>query len=182
MSLDARACAGTVERTAERPREPGASCGRKSAGPRRRAAQATAAWLQGRSSLGRRTGRATPVPGSRTGGDRASSFVDLSDRRERLGQTTLLEAIAACRAIRPPRRQMALLCLLDELLRDGRSQAPIATHSPILMSHPGCDPLWIDGDGIDRRPLADIPPWRDMNRFMRYPGQALSRLLDDEQS
>jgi predicted ATPase len=80
-----------------------------------------------------------------------------------------------------PRRQMALLCLLDELHRDGRSQALVATHSPILMSHPGCDLLWIDEDGINRRPLVDIPHWRDMNRFMRYPDQALSRLLDDEQ-
>ena len=35
-----------------------------------------------------------------------------------------------------PQRQMALLCLLDEIHRDGRSQALIATHSPILMSHP----------------------------------------------
>ena len=77
-----------------------------------------------------------------------------------------------------PQRQMAVLCLLDELHRDGRSQALVATHSPILMSHPGCDLLWIDEDGITRRPLADIPHWRDMNRFMRDPNTALSRLLD----
>ncbi len=77
-----------------------------------------------------------------------------------------------------PQRQMALLCLLHELHRDGRSQALVATHSPILMSHPGCDLLWIDEDGINRRPLADIPHWRDMNRFMRDPDTALHRLLD----
>ena len=77
-----------------------------------------------------------------------------------------------------PQRQMALLCLLDSLHRDGRSQAVVATHSPILMSHPGCDRLWIDEDGINRRALADIPHWRDMNRFMRDPETALQRLLD----
>jgi predicted ATPase len=77
-----------------------------------------------------------------------------------------------------PQRQMALLCLLDELHRDGWSQALVATHSPILMSHPGCDRLWIDQDGINRRSLADIPHWRDMNRFMRDPDMALRRLLD----
>jgi predicted ATPase len=77
-----------------------------------------------------------------------------------------------------PQRQMALLCLLDELRRDGRSQAIVATHSPILMSHPGCDLLWIDQDGITRRSLTDIPHWRDMNRFMRDPDAALHRLLD----
>ena len=77
-----------------------------------------------------------------------------------------------------PQRQMALLCLLDELHRDGRSQALVATHSPILMSHPGSDLLWIDEDGITRRALEDIPHWRDMRRFMRDPEAALRRLLD----
>jgi predicted ATPase len=77
-----------------------------------------------------------------------------------------------------PQRQMALLCLLHELHRDGRSQALVATHSPILMSHPGSDLLWIDEDGISRRPLTDIPHWRDINRFMRDPDTALHRLLD----
>ena len=77
-----------------------------------------------------------------------------------------------------PQRQMALLCLLDEVHRDGRSQALVATHSPILMSHPGSDRLWIDEDGITRRSLVDIPHWRDMNRFMRDSDAALHRLLD----
>jgi predicted ATPase len=77
-----------------------------------------------------------------------------------------------------PQRQMALLCLLHDLHRDGRSQALVATHSPILMSHPACDLLWIDEDGITRRPLVDIPHWREMNRFMRDPDTALHRLLD----
>jgi predicted ATPase len=77
-----------------------------------------------------------------------------------------------------PQRQMALLCLLHDLHRDGRSQALVATHSPILMSHPESDRLWIDEDGINHRSLADIPHWRDMNRFMRDPDTALHRLLD----
>ncbi len=77
-----------------------------------------------------------------------------------------------------PQRQMALLCLLDEVHRDGRSQAVVATHSPILMSHPGADLLWIDADGIDRRPLDEMPHWRDMRRFMRDPEGALRRLLE----
>jgi len=77
-----------------------------------------------------------------------------------------------------PQRQMALLCLLDGLRRDGRSQALVATHSPILMSCPGSDLLWIDEHGITRRTLDDIPHWRDMQRFMRDPEAALRRLLD----
>jgi len=77
-----------------------------------------------------------------------------------------------------PQRQMALLCLLDELHRDGRSQALVATHSPILMSCPGSDLLWIDEYGITRRALDEIPHWRDMRRFMADPDAALRRLLD----
>jgi len=76
-----------------------------------------------------------------------------------------------------PQRQMALLRLLDELFRDGRSQALVATHSPILMSHPGCDLLWIDGTGVARRPLPEIQHWRDMRRFMANPQVELDRLL-----
>jgi len=77
-----------------------------------------------------------------------------------------------------PHRQMALLCLLDALHGDGRSQALVATHSPILMSHPGCDRLWIDNTGITRRALADIQHWRDMQHFMARPDDALDRLLN----
>lgn len=77
-----------------------------------------------------------------------------------------------------PQRQMALLVLLDAIVRDGRSQAVVATHSPMLMSHPGADCLWVDEDGIDRRPLDEIEHWRTMRRFMRDPAAALARLLE----
>ena len=77
-----------------------------------------------------------------------------------------------------PARQMALLCLLDELHRDGRSQALVATHSPILMAHPGADLLWIDEDGITRQALAEVEHWRHMRRFMADPALAVKRLLE----
>lgn len=76
-----------------------------------------------------------------------------------------------------PQRQMSLLCLLDDLHQDGRSQALVATHAPLLMCHPGADILWIDEDGINRRDLVDVPHWRDMRRFMRDPDEAVKRLL-----
>jgi predicted ATPase len=40
-----------------------------------------------------------------------------------------------------PQRRMALLCLLHDLHNDGRSQALVATDSPILMSQPAEDHL-----------------------------------------
>ena len=77
-----------------------------------------------------------------------------------------------------PQRQMALLVLLDGIVRDGRSQAIVATHSPMLMAHPAADCLWLDEDGIDRRPLDQVDHWRTMHRFMRDPAAALKRLLE----
>jgi predicted ATPase len=79
-----------------------------------------------------------------------------------------------------PRRQMALLCLLDNIHSDGRSQALVATHSPIVMSHPGADILWLGEDGIECRALEEVDHWRDMRRFMRDPETSVRRLLSDE--
>jgi predicted ATPase len=79
-----------------------------------------------------------------------------------------------------PQRQMALLCLLDNIHCDGRSQALVSTHSPILMSHPGADILWLGDGGIERRLLEEVEHWRDMRRFMRDPEGYLRRLLSDE--
>jgi predicted ATPase len=76
-----------------------------------------------------------------------------------------------------PARQMALLCQLDELHRDGRSQAIIATHSPILMSHPGAEILWLDNNGIGVRELDEVPHWKDMKVFMRNSEGYLAKLL-----
>ena len=53
----------------------------------------------------------------------------------------------------------------------------MVTHSPILMSHPSCDRLWIDSTGISRRNLQELPHWRDMQRFMADPAAALLGLL-----
>lgn len=68
-----------------------------------------------------------------------------------------------------PDRQIALLLVLDEIARDGRSQALVATHSPILMSHPSSDILWIDETGIEGRDLDEVPHWTTSRRFMRDP-------------
>src|ERR1700722_7210328 len=56
-------------------------------------------------------------------------------------------------------------------------QPAIRAAAEHLMSHPECDLLWVDEDGINRRPLVDIPHWPGMNRFMRDPETALGRLL-----
>jgi len=47
------------------------------------------------------------------------------------------------------------------------------------MSHPGCDRLWIDGSGIRRRALSDIPHWRNIRRFVANPDDTLEGLLNE---
>ena len=78
---------------------------------------------------------------------------------------------------RSQQRQVALLCLLDDLHQDGRARAPVATHPPVPLAHPGADLLWIGGNGSTRRPLADIPHCCDMRRFMTDPAAAPERML-----
>jgi predicted ATPase len=79
-----------------------------------------------------------------------------------------------------PRRQMALLRILDEIVKDGRSQAIVATHSPLLMCHPNAEILWIDEYGINKKELADVEHWRDMSRWMKDTDGSLDRLLGDD--
>lgn len=78
-----------------------------------------------------------------------------------------------------PERQMTMLCMLDEIDRDGRSQVVMASHSPLLMAHPNADLLWVDEDGIRRRPLAELPHWTLMKRLMGDTEGFMARLLGD---
>lgn len=74
-----------------------------------------------------------------------------------------------------PMRTMALLCEIDRL-SDLGSQFIIATHSPILMSLPGSQLLWLDDGGI--RPI----DWREtehyaiMREFILRPERMLKEL------
>ena len=81
-----------------------------------------------------------------------------------------------------PERQLGLLVLLDEIARDGRSQALVATHSPILMGHPEASILWMDEDGILPRDLEDVPHWSVMRRFMRDPAYQLRHLFPEREN
>jgi predicted ATPase len=78
-----------------------------------------------------------------------------------------------------PQRQLALLRLLDDIHRDGRSQVVLATHSTILMAHPEADIFWIDDDGIERRSLEDVDHWRIMRRLTGDRDRFISTLLED---
>jgi predicted ATPase len=76
-----------------------------------------------------------------------------------------------------PERQMLLFRLLDALIRDGRSQAIVATHSPMLMAHPEAAILWMDENGIKPRKLSSVPHWNLSARLFGDTDRFITRLL-----
>ena len=59
-----------------------------------------------------------------------------------------------------PQRQMSLLCLIDDLVKDG-AQFIIATHSPILISY-------INGEILDLDNNFDVIKYEDTNIYQTY--------------
>ncbi|MFO0986244.1 MAG: hypothetical protein U1F37_02615 [Alphaproteobacteria bacterium] len=68
-----------------------------------------------------------------------------------------------------PQRQLAFQQLMAEWRDSGTVQAVFATHSPILMSLPGADVLWLDENGL--RPIRpeETPHWRIYKAFLANP-------------
>jgi predicted ATPase len=58
---------------------------------------------------------------------------------------------------------------MSEWHTSGTVQAVFATHSPILMSLPGADVLWLDESGL--RPIRpeETPHWRIYKSFLADP-------------
>jgi predicted ATPase len=70
-----------------------------------------------------------------------------------------------------PQRQLAFRQLMGEWQTAGTVQAIFATHSPILMSLPGAEVLWLDEEGL--RPIRpeETPHWRIYKSFLADPGR-----------
>ena len=68
-----------------------------------------------------------------------------------------------------PQRQLAFLHLMREWQAAGMVQAVFATHSPILMSVPGAQVLWLDESGL--RPIRpeETPHWRIYKAYLANP-------------
>ncbi|MCI1965610.1 MAG: AAA family ATPase [Oscillospiraceae bacterium] len=76
-----------------------------------------------------------------------------------------------------PRRQLAMLCRIDELVKRD-SQLIIATHSPILTAYPNSVIYELSAGGIHRREYEETDNFRVTKEFLnRYP-RMLRELLD----
>ena len=78
-----------------------------------------------------------------------------------------------------PSRQMALLCRLHELVKQG-SQFIIATHSPILMAYPDADIYLADYDqNITLTRYEDTEHYQLTREFINNPERMLAYLFED---
>jgi predicted ATPase len=76
--------------------------------------------------------------------------------------------------------QLALLLRMHELAEAG-AQWIVATHSPILVAHPGARILLCDEQGITPIDYDDVPAVRDLRRFLDDPDRQVRLLLEDDQ-
>ena len=77
-----------------------------------------------------------------------------------------------------PARQMTLLRMFDELLKEG-SQLVVATHSPILLAHPKALIYEFSEEGVAEVNFRETTCFKDMNVFMRNPEQIIHYLLEN---
>ena len=80
-----------------------------------------------------------------------------------------------------PSRVMAMLIIIDELVRD-ESQFIISTHSPILLSCRDSTVFELRDDGRFETPYKETMTFRTMKNFLDAPERTLKYLLSDEES
>ncbi len=80
-----------------------------------------------------------------------------------------------------PQRQIALLGIIDRLVRAG-SQFLVATHSPILLAFPSATIYLLDESGIRPVPYRESPPFRVTRAFLENPELSLRELLRPDQT
>ncbi len=75
-----------------------------------------------------------------------------------------------------PSRQLAFLCVLDDLVTRG-SQFVIATHSPIILAYPDAWIYLLDEEGIDKVPYRQTEHYCLTRDFLDDPDTMLEHLL-----
>lgn len=78
-----------------------------------------------------------------------------------------------------PTRQMTMLCLLRDLVKQG-AQFLIATHSPILTALPGAGIYELDETGIAERTYRQTQNYQLTRRFLNDPERMMGYLFAEE--
>jgi predicted ATPase len=80
-----------------------------------------------------------------------------------------------------PKRQLAFLSLLDDLVQRRGSQCIIATHSPIILAYPHATILSFTESGIERVRYEDTEHYQITSSFLRNPDRFLGHLFGGEE-
>ena len=80
-----------------------------------------------------------------------------------------------------PQRQLALLVLMDDLIKEGRSQFIIATHSPVLMTYPGATIVSFDSDDLKSIALEDTEHYQITRGILGDPVLYWKHLRDEQE-
>lgn len=79
-----------------------------------------------------------------------------------------------------PQRQLTMLALMHELVKGGRTQFVIATHSPILMTFPEAQIFSFDTDKLSAIPIEQTTHFQITRGVLEAPERYWRHLLDEE--
>jgi predicted ATPase len=80
-----------------------------------------------------------------------------------------------------PQRQLSLLVILHDLLRNRRDvQVLVATHSPILLAYPEAQILSFDDGTIHEIAYKESAPYQLCSRFLADPARYMHALFEEE--
>ena len=80
-----------------------------------------------------------------------------------------------------PQRQLTLLKIIHDLVKDGDAQFIIATHSPILLGYPEADILSFDGEGITKIDYEETEHYQITHYFLQNRERMLAELFKDDE-
>lgn len=103
------------------------------------------------------------------------SFLSVLQNRVRGGVYLLDEPESAL----SPQRQLALLILMDELVRAGKTQFVIATHSPILLTFPGARIVCFDDPALCSITLKETSHYQITRGILETPELYWKALRED---
>ncbi len=80
-----------------------------------------------------------------------------------------------------PQRQLTLLALMHDRVRDGDAQFIVATHSPILLTYPGSTIVSFDGPSLQAVSLAETKHYQITHGILNRPESYWKHLRDSDE-
>lgn len=109
------------------------------------------------------------------GQSHGESFLSVFNNQFREGLYLLDEPEAAL----SPQRQLSLLAIMNDMVKEQKSQLIIATHSPILLAYPHADIFMLNEYGISKVDYTETEHYQITKGFLDNP-EGYMRILFDE--